>query len=95
ITPDINFNLSKTYKLLCHCGLMGEFAEKGNWYLMKKPKGMVLEVTSKRKNNGSAYTMNISAIQPGIISEKLFNLSGFKFSDIPEGQNCGAVVKGK
>ena len=95
ITPEINFNLSKIYKLLCHCGLMGEFAEKGSWYLMKKPKGMVLEVTSKRKDNGAAYTMNISDIKPGIISKKLFDLKAFKFSDIPEGQSCGAMVKEK
>ena len=92
ITSEINFNLSKFYKLLCHCGLMGEYAEKGSWYLMKKPKGMVLEVTSKNKSNGHTGTLTISQIQPGVISKKLFDLEGFRFSDIPEGQNCGPMV---
>src|SRR6185436_8480523 len=95
ITSEIKFNLSKIYKLLCHCGLMGGFAEKGSWYFQKNPKGMVLEVTSKRKDNGHSYTMNISQIQPGIINKNLFDLKDFKFSDIPEGQNCGTVAKDK
>ncbi|HKR04465.1 MAG TPA: DUF4412 domain-containing protein [Bacteroidia bacterium] len=95
IAQEVKFDLCKIYKMLCHCGLMGEFTEKGNWYLVKKPKGMVLEVTSKRKDNGNTYTMNISEFLPGSISGKLFDLKDFKFSEIPEGQNCGAMVKEK
>jgi hypothetical protein len=95
IAPELKFNICKVYKLLCHCGLMDEFAQKGNWYLMKKPKGMVLEVTSRKKASGETVTIGITEIKPGIVKKELFDLKGFKFSDIPEGQNCGMTVKEK
>ena len=91
--PEIKYNLGYMYKLLSHCGLMGEFVSKGDWFTYKKMDGMVLEVTSKNKSTNQTYTMNISNIQPGIVNESFFSTKGFRISDIPEGQSCGVSVK--
>jgi len=93
VTSDIKFNLGYMYKLLSHCGLMGEFVSKGDWFTYKNISGMVLEVTSKNKSTNQTYTMSISTIKPGIITESFFSTKGFKISDIPEGQSCGVSVK--
>jgi hypothetical protein len=94
-TKEIKLNISYIYKLLSHCGLMSEFVRNGDWYNFNKLNGMILEVTSKNKSTGESYTMSVSEIIPGVINKTFFNTNGFRISDIPEGQNCGVVVKEK
>ncbi len=95
VTNDFNFNLWRIYKLLSHCGMMGEFVGKGDWFLWANKKGMILEVTSTSKSTGESYTMSITEINEGVLNSSLFSLAGYKISDIPEGQHCGPVVEGK
>lgn len=91
ITEQLNFDISNGYRLLSHCGMMGEIVRKGDWYNFKNKKGMILEVTSKNKVSGETYTIGVSAVKPNQADEKLFNVNAYKLSDIPEGQNCGPV----
>ncbi len=92
-TKELKLNLSYIYKLLSHCGLMSESIRNGDWYNFNKISGMILEVTSKNKSTGESYTMSISDIKTGVINNKFFSTNGFRISDIPEGQNCGVVIK--
>ena len=78
-----------------HCGLMGEFVRDGDWFNWNDSSGMIIEVTSAKKKSNESYTMTISAINPGNISNDLFSIKDFKISDIPEGQNCGAKEEAK
>lgn len=95
VTDEIQFNLPWIYRLLAHCGMMSDFIVRSDWFLWKKNKGMILEVTSVKKETGESYTMNISWLQPGVINQSAFNLDGYKISDIPEGLNCGPVTETK
>jgi hypothetical protein len=72
--------------------MMSDVVRKGDWFMEKNIKGMILEVISTKKSNGEMYTMKISNIIPGNINKTFFNISGFRISDIPEGQNCGGVI---
>ena len=95
ITDQINYSICNSYKLLCHCGMINENVRKGDWFERKNLKGMILEITSKNKITRESYSVFISELKPNFISPKLFDLSGYKLSDIPEGQNCGPVSAGK
>lgn len=95
ITDQINYNICTAYKLLSHCGMMSENVRKGDWFNFKNKKGMILEITTKNKLTGDSYTISISQLKLNEINPKLFDMAGFKISDIPEGQNCGPVVEGK
>ncbi len=89
ITNEYTFNICKVYKLLSHCGMMSESIRKGDWFNWKNPKGMIIEITTKNKLSGDSYTVSLSQIKLNDINLQLFNLSGYKISEIPEGQNCG------
>jgi hypothetical protein len=39
VSTEIKYNLGYMYKLLSHCGLMGEFVSKGDWFTYKKIDG--------------------------------------------------------
>ena len=93
VTEQVEFNLNKVYTLLSHCGMTGDLVRKGDWFRQKKIRGMILEVRTTNKSTGSNYTVKITQIKSGIIEEALFKLTGFRISDIPEGQNCGAVLE--
>jgi hypothetical protein len=95
VTDKINFNLFKIYELLSHCGMMTDFVRKGDWYRLRKIKGMVMQVKSVKKETGETYSVSISEIKPGIVTDSLFSLKGFRISEIPEGQSCGPTVVGK
>ncbi len=95
ITMEYTFNVCKVYKLLSHCGMMSESIRKGDWFNWKNPKGMIVEITTKNKLSGDFYTVALSQIKFNAINLQLFNLAGYKISEIPEGQNCGPVVKEK
>lgn len=95
VCNELKFNLCKIYKMLSHCGMMNEFTRKGDWFYWKNPKGMIMEVTSTKKSTGESYTMAISEVAPGEINYALFDLKGFKISEIPEGQSCGPTVNEK
>ena len=95
VTDKIDFNLGKIYLLLSHCGMMNEYVRKGDWFLFETKKQMILEVTSKSKLTGDAYTLQITDIHPKEINPHFFETNGFRISDIPEGQNCGVVVDDK
>lgn len=95
LTNQFTFDLCYIYKLVSHCGLMGEFVRDGDWFNWKNARGMIIEVTSTKKKNGESYTMNISNVTTDPISEDLFSVKGFKISDIPDGQNCGAKEEEK
>ena len=89
ITNEYTFNICKVYKLLSHCGMMSESIRKGDWFNWKNSKGMIIEITTKNKLSGDSYTVSLSQIKLNDINLQLFNLSGYKISEIPEGQNCG------
>jgi hypothetical protein len=91
ITDQLNFDLGHIYKMLCHCGMIDDDVKKGDWYKWNK-KGMVLEVDTK-SNDGQFYTVSISMIKQGITDMSMFNIKGFRISEIPEGQNCGPVTE--
>ena len=91
ITKNLSFDLTFIYKLLNHCGMMGEIVRKGDWYKWNDFKGMILEVKSTKKSNGETYTLRISQIKRGVIDPALFTTTGFRISEIPEGQNCGPI----
>lgn len=93
VTQQFNFDVPKHYQLLCHCGLINISLRKGSWYHIKKNKGMIVTAKSFDKLNNNSYTVSITNIKPGDINPDLFNLKGFKISDIPEGQSCGPMVK--
>ena len=73
--------------------MMNEYVRKGDWFLFETKKQMILEVTSKSKLTGDAYTLQITDIHPEEINPHFFETNGFRISDIPEGQNCGVVLK--
>lgn len=93
ITQQVNFDLPKHYALLSHCGLINISLRKGNWYNIKKSKGMVTYVKSVDGKSNNSYTVSITNIKPGNINPALFSTKGFKISDIPEGQSCGPMTK--
>jgi len=98
VTDQYIYNIAFIYKLLSHCGMMGEFVSQGDWFMSKEIKGMIMEIHSVRKSAGKvnqSYTITISQLNPGAPDHTLFNLDGFKISDIPEGQHCGPVETGK
>lgn len=91
-TNEIKFDMCGIYRLLSHCGMMSEVVRKGDWFMNRKLKTMVLEATSTNKKTGLFYTMIISGIN-SLIDQSFFDLNGFKISEIPEGENCGPIVK--
>lgn len=93
ITDKFNFNLSCMYELMIHCGLMNENIRKGDWFHRTLNKGMILEVTSTEKLSGETYSLRIVNLEPGVNNELFYSTNGFRISDIPEGQNCGAQLK--
>ena len=93
ITTEVNFDLSKLYKMLTHCGMMSGSLDEGTWYYAKDLKGMVLEVTSVNRKTKESYTINISSFKPNEVRYDFFDLEGFKIADIPEGQSCGPMAK--
>jgi hypothetical protein len=95
IADDLNFNLSRLYKMLAHCGMMGDLVGKGDWFLWKPKKGMVLQANVTKKLTGESYTMTISGLTNAITNPSLFSLTGYRISDIPEGQHCGPITDGK
>ncbi len=95
LTDQFTFDLCYISKLVTHCGLMSDYVRHGDWFNWKNTKGMILEVTSTKKKTGESYTMNISEVKAVEVSQAFFNTSGFKISEIPEGQNCGAGLEGK
>ncbi len=92
VTNSINFDLCKVYRLLSHCGMMSDVVRKGDWFMNRKLKSMVMEVVSTNKNSGQNYKMKISGINKSIKPD-FFETNGFKISNIPEGQNCGVEMK--
>lgn len=92
-SQDLQFDLGRLYKMLSHCGMMSSYVDEGTWFYSRKIKGMVLEVTSFTKKTGAFYTMNISDIRPNEINESYFDISGYRISNIPEGENCGPAAK--
>jgi hypothetical protein len=92
ITDSINFDLCKIYRLASHCGMIGDFVRKGDWFMNKTLKSMVLEVHSKEKSTGKFYDMQITRLNNSF-AEEMFTTAEFKIADIPEGQNCGIEVK--
>lgn len=88
VSDSFKVELAKLYGLMSHCGMAGEFIRKGDWYKTGKVKGMILEVYCREKKTGASYTIRISSIHTGSVDDKIFSLSGFKISEIPEGQSC-------
>jgi len=95
VSSEINFDLSRLYKMLAHCGMMSGSLDEGTWYYAKDLKGMVLEVTSMNRKTKESYTMHISSIRPNDVRYDFFDIEGFKINDIPEGQNCGPMASGE
>ena len=95
VAESLDFNLCKIYKMLDHCGMMRDFVGTGDWFLWPNKKGMILEVNSTKKSTGESYVMSITQLKEDIVDNSLFNLAGYKISDIPEGQHCGPIVEGK
>ncbi len=93
ITEEHNFDFPKHYELLCHCGLVNISLRKGNWYGLKNKKGMVVYAKSTDKKTGNTYAVTVSEIKPGQVNPALFSTTGFKITDIPEGQSCGPMTK--
>ena len=73
--------------------MLSKHIQRGDWYLAKNINGMILEVTSRKKSTGETYMMYLTNIKAGEINSRLFDISGYRISDIPEGQNCGAVME--
>ncbi|MEO8086726.1 MAG: hypothetical protein ABI763_07900 [Bacteroidota bacterium] len=92
VAAEFNFDLCKLYKMLAHCGMMSSYVDDGTWYFAKQIRGMVLEVTSYSKSNGTSYSMLISGIQQNEIIIPYFDLAGYKITDIAPGENCGQVA---
>ncbi|CAN5688365.1 hypothetical protein BH11BAC1_BH11BAC1_18790 [soil metagenome] len=92
IAAGMNFDIGNLYKMLAHCGMMNSYVDDGTWYYAKKIRGMVLEVTSYSKTNGTSYSMFVTGIQPNEIIVPYFDLAGYKITDIPPGENCGQVA---
>ena len=92
-TESLKFDLAKIYNLLSHCGMISDFVKTGEWYKSEKFPGMILEVFSQNKSTEEFYTLTLSQLKPGQINESFFTTAGFRISDIPEGQNCGTVLK--
>lgn len=90
-TEKIKFDMCGVYRLLSHCGMMSEFVRKGDWFMNRKLKWMVMEVKSTNKATKQSYTMNISGIN-NIVDTTFFDINGYKIANIPEGQNCGVEV---
>ena len=95
ITDKLKFDLCRIYKLLAHCGMVSDFMRKGDWFYWQYEKGMVMKVVSTRKDSGESYSMTISDIKKNEVNEAAFNMTGFKISEIPEGQNCGVKIEEK
>jgi len=95
VTDDFNFNLCRLYKMLAHCGMMGSQVGKGDWFLWKQKKGMILEVVSRKNSSGESCTLTITQLKEGVINSSFFSFAGYKISDIPEGQHCGPVAEEK
>jgi len=53
--------------------MIGEFVRKGDWFMNRSLKSMVLEVSSKEKSTGRSYTMNITQVN-NKYEEELFEL---------------------
>jgi len=75
--------------------MISDFIRKGDWFRADVIPGMILQVISTNKPTHESYTLTVSGIKPGIINQKFFSTSGFRISDIPEGQNCGVAVEEK
>jgi hypothetical protein len=95
VTDEIDFNICRIYKLLSHCGMMSDFVEKGDWYFMKKNKGMIMEVVSTDLLTGEIHTMKVTQLSQDNVNQSMFNITNYKISDIPEGQHCGPVTQEK
>ena len=95
VTNEIKFDLGHIYKLLAHCGMVSDIMRKGDWFLSGFSNGMILEVTSHKIETDESYTMHISDIHKSDVNEKMFDITGFKISEIPEGQNCGVIIDDK
>jgi hypothetical protein len=95
MTEDIKFDMLTIYKLLSHCGMLSDNVKKGDWYKAIGLHGMAIQVMSINKISGDAYTMRISEIKTNDIRPEFMSLTGFRISDIPEGQSCGIAVEEK
>lgn len=93
VTKEFNFDLCTMYRLLCHCGMMNEQLRKSDWYLFKNIEGMIIEINSIDKQSGKKQSLKISNINRRQVDATMFDLEGYKIADIPEGQNCGPVIK--
>ena len=92
ITDQYNYDLSKMYELMLHCGLMDPMLKKGKWYEYHiRKKGMIIKVRTQNKETGENYSLQIDHIRPGNISPIAFDLKDYKISIIEEGKNCAAV----
>lgn len=91
-TEELRFDICELYRMLAHCGMMTDNIDDGTWYYSKKLKGMVLEVTSYKKSTGGYYSMFISGIKQNEIDMSVFDLSGYRITDIVEGGNCGPAT---
>ncbi len=92
VAKSLNYNVSKMYSLLRHCGMISDFSKTGNWYKKNEIEGMILEVNSVDKHTNTSYSIKISEIKQGVVLNDYFDTSNFKISEIPEGQNCGVVI---
>ncbi len=92
ITDQYNYDASKLYELMLHCGLMNPILKKGKWYEYHlRKKGMIIKVKTKNKIIDEYYIMQLDQIKQGKINYSDFDISGYKISVIEEGKNCGAV----
>ena len=64
-------------------------ARKGDWYKAKISRGMILEINSVSLTTKETFSMKISDLQYGNPDKTMFDLTDYKISVIPEGQNCG------
>jgi hypothetical protein len=92
ITEKIDFDLCSVYRLISHCGMMSDVVRKGDWFMTRSIRNMILEAKSSNKSSHETYTMHITGINKSI-DFSYFDMQDFKIADIPEGQSCGVELK--
>ena len=91
ITPELSVDIFILYRMMTHCSLINRLALNGDWYQSGMP-GTPLEIATRNKKTGKRYLVKVENLTAAAVASSVFDLAGYKISEIAPGQNCGTMV---